>query len=90
MAEDQTNRRLAAILAAAGIVDFRFHDFRHDHATKLLRSTGNLKLVKEALNHADMKTTARYAHALDDDLREGLEGVQKSRHQSRPALRKTR
>jgi integrase len=29
----------------AGIVDFRLHDFRHDLATKLLRKTGNLKLV---------------------------------------------
>ena len=51
---------------AAGVSDFRFHDFRHDFATKLLRKTGNLKLVQRALNHADLKTTARYAHVLDD------------------------
>ena len=35
--------------ADAGIADFRFHDFRHDFATKLLRDTGNLKLVQKAL-----------------------------------------
>ncbi|MEJ6846927.1 tyrosine-type recombinase/integrase [Sinorhizobium fredii] len=43
----------------ASLQDFRIHDFRHDLATKLLRETGNLKLVQRALNHADIKTTAR-------------------------------
>ena len=33
---------------AAGVTGFRFHDFRHDFATKLLRVTGNLKLVQRA------------------------------------------
>ena len=36
----------------AGVTGFRFHDFRHDFGTKLLRETGNLKLVQRALNHA--------------------------------------
>ena len=35
----------------SGVVGFRFHDYRHDMATKLLRETGNLKLVQRALNH---------------------------------------
>jgi integrase len=30
------------IRAAARLVNFRFHDFRHDVGTKLLRETGNL------------------------------------------------
>ncbi len=47
----------------AGVTDFRFHDFRHDFGTKLLRKTGNLKLFAKALNHADLTATARYAHA---------------------------
>ena len=33
----------------AGVDGFRFHDFRHDFGTKLLRETGNLKLVQKAL-----------------------------------------
>src|SRR5262249_1649816 len=49
----------------AGVVGFRFHDYRHDLGTKLLRETGNLKLVQRALNHADIKSTLRYAHVLD-------------------------
>lgn len=63
----------------AGLGDFRFHDFRHDLGTKLLRKTGNLKMVQKALNHRNIKTTTRYAHVMDDDLRDGLESVSESR-----------
>ena len=71
-----------------GMADFRFHDFRHDVGTKLLRETGNLKLVQKALNHRDIKTTTRYAHVLDEDLRAGLEQLAKSRKKSRTGKRK--
>jgi len=73
------------IRAEADVADFRFHDFRHDFATKVLRETGNLKLVQRALNHADIKTTARYAHVLDEDVAMALDRVQKSRKKSRSA-----
>jgi integrase len=67
----------------ARLEDFRFHDIRHDVGTKLLRRTGNLKLVQKALNHADIKTTTRYAHVLDEEVAEALDGLQKSRKNSR-------
>jgi integrase len=69
--------------AAAGMSNFRFHDLRHDFATKLLRETGNLKLVQRALNHADIKTTMKYAHVLDDEVAAALDRVQKYRRKSR-------
>ena len=72
----------------AGVEDFRFHDFRHDFASKLLRETGNLKLVQRALNHADLKSTLRYAHVLGEEVAEALEQVQKSRNKSRTTTRK--
>lgn len=72
----------------AGVEGFRFHDFRHDVGTKLLRETGNLKLVQKALNHADIKTTVRYAHVLDDEVAAALEGIAKSRIKSRNRSRK--
>ena len=72
----------------AGVSGFRFHDFRHDFASKLLRETGNLKLVQRALNHADLKTTSRYAHALDEEVAEGMERVAVSRNKSRTTHRK--
>jgi integrase len=79
------NTRWRRIRAAAGLTDFRFHDFRHNLATKLLRDTGNLKLVQKVLNHTDIKTTARYAHVLDEDIAVALDRVQKSRKKSRSA-----
>ncbi|MGV8987774.1 MAG: tyrosine-type recombinase/integrase [Cypionkella sp.] len=62
-----------AALAAAEITDFRFHDLRHTFATRLLRQTGNLKLVSRLLGHTQIETTMRYAHVLDDDLRLALD-----------------
>ncbi len=57
----------------AGIKDFRIHDLRHDFATKLLRSTRNLKLVQKALNHRDITSTLRYAHVLDEEVADAME-----------------
>lgn len=75
--------------ARAKVDDFRFHDIRHDVATKLLRATGNLKLVQRALNHADIKTTTKYAHVLDDEVAAALEQVAKSRKNSRTEKQRT-
>jgi integrase len=72
----------------AGVKDFRFHDYRHDFGTKLLRETGNLKLVQKALNHRDIKSTLRYAHVLDADVATAVEAVAKSRKKSQIADRK--
>jgi integrase len=63
----------------SGIVGFRIHDYRHDFATKLLRATGNLRLVQKALGHASIKTTTRYAHVLDSDVAEAVEAVNQNR-----------
>ena len=72
----------------AGVTGFRFHDFRHDVGTKLLRLTGNLKLVQKALNHADIKTTTKYAHVLTDEVAAALEQLAHSRKKSRNVSRK--
>jgi integrase len=75
----------ARMRAEAGVSDFRFHDFRHDFATKTLRLTGNIKLVSRLLNHSNIATTARYAHVLDEDLAAAVELVAESREKSRRA-----
>jgi integrase len=60
---------------------FRFHDFRHDLATKVLRDTGNLKLAAELLDHADIATVSKtYAHVTQADKAEALERVAHSRN----------
>jgi integrase len=57
----------------SGVQGLRFHDLRHDVGTKLLRQTGNLKLVQQVLNHRDIKTTTRYAHVLEHEKAIALE-----------------
>jgi integrase len=76
------------VRASAGVKDFRFHDFRHDFGTKLLRGSGNLKLAQKALNHRDIKSTLRYAHVLDEDVAAAVERVAQSRGKSRGTIRK--
>ena len=67
------------LMKRAGVTGLRFHDLRHTTATRLLRETGNLKLVQQALNHRDIKTTTRYAHVQNDEVAEALQRVAESR-----------
>jgi integrase len=71
----------------SGIVGFRFHDYRHDFATKLLRETGNVRLVQKALGHSSIRTTQRYTHVLNSEVAEAMERVAKSRRKSRRHLK---
>lgn len=60
-------------LGRAGVTDAKpVHDLRHHAATTLFRSTGNIKLVQDLLNHASVASSARYAHTNKDDLRRAL------------------
>ena len=72
-------RRKGARLPA----DLRFHDLRHDFATKLLRETGNLKLVQQALHHSKVETTTKYAHVLDAEVLQGMEAAAATRRKRR-------
>lgn len=65
----------AAALKAAEIDELRFHDLRHTAGTRILRRTGNLAIAQKALAHKSIKTTLRYAHASDDDVRTGLDAA---------------
>lgn len=60
----------------SGVKNFRFHDIRHDVGTKILRRTGNLKLVQKVLNHSNIKTTVKYAHVHDDEVAAALTAFQ--------------
>lgn len=73
MTESVLRKPWAAAKKAANIDDFRFHDLRHTRGTRIVRATGNLKAAKEALKHRSIKTTLRYVHATDDDVRRALE-----------------
>ncbi len=64
---------MKAAKADAKIENFRFHDFRHTRGTRIVRATGSLAAAKEALKHRSITTTLRYAHVLDDDVRNALD-----------------
>lgn len=66
-------RPWAAAKLAAGIENFRFHDLRHTRGTRIVRATGNLAAAMKALEHRSIKTTLRYVHATDDDVRHALD-----------------
>lgn len=63
-----------AALTAAEVQDFRFHDFRHTFASRMLRQTGNLKLVSRLLGHTQIETTMRYAHVVMSDMEAAVSG----------------
>ena len=66
-------RRFALAVAAAGL-DRRIsaHSCRHTFATRLLQRTGNLQLVRHALRHASIASTAIYAQVDDNTVRAAL------------------
>jgi integrase len=72
----------------AGVVGFRFHDYRHDFGTRLLRETGNLKLVQRALNHRNIKTTTKYAHVLDSEVADAMERIESPKKSPSTVARK--
>lgn len=59
------------------LTDYRFHDNRHTAATRVLRACGNLKVAQRMLRHADITTTAKYAHVMHDDVLEAMEAASK-------------
>jgi len=62
----------------ADIEDVRLHDLRHTYASLLASAGTSLPIIGALLGHTQTQTTARYAHLLDDPLREATETVAKS------------
>ena len=90
LTEDGVKAAWRRLRAKAGVTDFRLHDFRHDFATKLLRTTRNLKLVQKALNHSSPAMTARYAHVTEDEIGEGMEEMERQRERDRESRKEYR
>ena len=54
----------------AGIEDMRLHDCRHSFASRALALGEGLPMIGRLLGHAQVETTARYAHLARDSVRE--------------------
>lgn len=58
-----------------GLIGLRLHDLRHTAASRIMRRTGSLMAASQALGHARVATTQRYAHMSSEDLRAALDAA---------------
>ena len=63
--------RVAESLGAEAVGTITPHSFRHYFVTRVLLSTGNLKLAQSLARHQNIAVTQRYAHLADDELDKG-------------------
>ena len=63
--------RVAEFVGPEAVGTITPHSFRHYFVTRVLRSSGNLKLAQELARHKNIAVTQRYAHFTDDELDKG-------------------
>ena len=74
-AQKGLKRAWETIRCRADIADVRLHDLRHTYAAQLASAGLSLPIIGALLGHTQPATTARYAHLMDDPLREATERV---------------
>lgn len=68
------------VRAKAGFPSLRLHDLRHSFASVGLARGDALPVIGAILGHADVKTTSRYAHLVDDPVKQAANEIAKSVH----------
>ena len=63
------------VRAEIGRTDVRLHDLRHSRASALARTGASLQQIGKLLGHASPRTTERYSHLVDADLRALVEAT---------------
>jgi len=62
-------------VARAGVKNFRFHDLRHDFASRIRRAGHGLDVVQALLGHASPVMSQRYAHIGVSELHAAVAAV---------------
>lgn len=62
------DRKWRKAVKDAGITSLRFHDLRHTAATR----SGSIEVANRLLGHSDYRTTQRYFHPREEDVRDAL------------------
>ena len=65
----QVSMAFRRAVGKAGISGLRFHDLRHDFASRLVQHGVDIYRVKGLLGHKDLRMTARYAHLSPENLK---------------------
>jgi integrase len=68
----------------AGITGLRFHDLRHEAASRLVEGGWPLHHVQEMLGHSYLKQTSTYVNAKQVDLAESMRKYDRSRAACKP------
>ncbi|MEO5663106.1 MAG: tyrosine-type recombinase/integrase, partial [Nocardioides sp.] len=66
---------IPAVKASGISFAVRMHDLRHAHASWLLAGGSDLKSVMDRLGHAQIQTTQKYLHALDEADQRNLDAL---------------
>ena len=64
----EIKRAWKTVKQKANITNFRFHDLKHTVGTRLAQNNVPIPVIKEVLDHSDIKTTMRYVHTANEQI----------------------